>query len=303
MRLSGHITAPQWVRICQIRRQIPGPVSSRDRIIPKARAVPIADIGNIEICYERRGQGQPLLFIGGTGGDLRRPETRFSGPLERGFDVVSFDQRGMGRSSKPDIPTSMADYADDAAGLMRHLGWDEALVVGVSFGGMVAQELVLRHPGRVRKLVLCCTSSGGAGGASFAYHDLPPMSREDRADLILALSDTRHDAAWRKAHPAEYRLLHAYAAADPYAGEPGHAQGAARQLAARAAHDTWDRLPAIRCPVLVMGGRHDAIAPPENPRALAARIAGAELAFFEGGHLFFLEDRRAWDVAAAFLRR
>jgi 3-oxoadipate enol-lactonase len=265
--------------------------------------MPVANIGNIHIYYERRGHGQPLLFIGGTGGDLRRPETRFSGPLERGFDVASFDQRGMGRSSKPDVPTSMADYADDAAGLMAHLGWDTALVVGVSFGGMVAQELVLRHRTRVRKLVLCCTSSGGAGGASFAYHDLPPMSRAEHADLVLSLSDVRRDAAWKKANPAAYRVLHAYAAADPYADEPGHAQGATRQLAARAGHDTWDRLAQIACPVLVMGGRYDAIAPPENSRALAARIPGAELDFFEGGHLFFLEDRRAWEVAAAFLRR
>jgi 3-oxoadipate enol-lactonase len=265
--------------------------------------VPLADIGNIQIYYERRGQGQALLFIGGTGADLRRPETRFSGPLERDFAVAGFDQRGMGRSSKPDLPTAMADYADDAAGLMCHLGWDDALVVGVSFGGMVAQELVLRHPARVRQLVLCCTSSGGAGGASFAFHALPPMSREDRADLTLALSDVRHDDAWKKANPAQHRLLHAHAAADPYADEPGHAQGAARQLAARATHDTWDRLPQIACPVLIMGGCHDGIAPPPNLRALASRIAGAELAFFEGGHLFFLEDRRAWDVAADFLRR
>ena len=265
--------------------------------------MPLVDVGNIEICYERRGSGPALLLIGGTGGDLRRPETRFSGPLDRYFEVVEFDQRGMGRSSKPDIPYCMADYADDAAGLMAHLGWDSALVVGVSFGGMVAQELVLRHPGRVRRLVLCCTSSGGAGGASFPYHELPPMSRQERAELVLSLSDVRRDAAWKAANPAQYRMLHAFAAADPFADEPGHAAGAARQLEARAGHDSWERLAGIACPVLVMGGHHDAIARPENLRALASRIPGAELAFFEGGHLFFLEDKSAYAAMTAFLTR
>jgi 3-oxoadipate enol-lactonase len=171
----------------------------------------------------------------------------------------------------------------------------------VSFGGMVAQELMLRHPGKVRRAVLCCTSSGGEGGSSFAYHKLPPMPREERARLLLPLLDTRHDAAWARAHPERYRTLLALAAADPYADEPGHAEGARRQEAARALHDCWARLPQIRHPLMVMGGRHDAIAPPENIRALAGRIPGAVLRFFEGGHLFMLEDKRAHEEMADFL--
>jgi 3-oxoadipate enol-lactonase len=265
--------------------------------------MPFADVGNIQIWYACRGAGPPLLFIGGTGGDLRRPETRFSGPLGRHFEVLEFDQRGMGRSSKPAIAWTMADHADDAAALMTHLGWDDAVVVGVSFGGMVAQELMLRHPRRVRRAVLCCTSSGGAGGASFPYHALAAMSGQARAELMVSLSDIRRDADWKAANPAQYRMLLAYAAADPFAGEPGHAEGAARQIEARARHDTWDRLPQIACPVLVMGGRYDAIARPANLRALAGRIPGAELAFFEGGHLFFLEDASAYAAMIAFLTR
>ena len=263
--------------------------------------MPFANIGNIELYYERQGAGPPLLFIGGTGGDLRRPETRFFGPLERNFTILTHDQRGMGQSEKPDSPYSMADYADDAAALMDHAGWDQALVVGVSFGGMVAQELVLRHPARVRRLVLCCTASGGAGGASFAYHELPPMSRDARAALQVSLSDVRRTEAWKAGNPAQYRMLHGYAAADPFVDEEGHAAGAARQLAARAGHDTWDRLPQIACPVLVAGGRHDGIARPEVVRALATRIPGARLAFFDGGHLFFLDDPAAWPAIIAFL--
>ncbi len=260
-----------------------------------------AQIGGLSFWYERQGAGAPLLFISGTGCDLRRPETRWFGPLARQFDLLAYDQRGLGQSAKPDRPYTMADYADDAAGLIAFAGWQDAHVVGVSFGGMVAQELVLRHPDRARRLILCCTSSGGAGGSSFAYHTLPPMTRQERASLMLPLADTRHDAAWAAAHPDTYAKIHARIAADPYADEPGHAMGARRQEDARIGHDTWDRLPGIRCPMLVMGGRYDGLAPPENLEALASRIPGAQLRFFEGGHLFMLEDANAFPAMVQFL--
>jgi 3-oxoadipate enol-lactonase len=263
--------------------------------------VPFAELGGRPFYFERHGAGAPLLFLGGTGGDLRRPETRFWGPLARQFDLLTFDQRGMGQSWKGDGPFTMADYADDAAALMQAQGWNAAHVIGVSFGGMVAQELALRHPGKVEKLVLCCTASGGEGGRSFAYHELPKMSREEMAALKVRISDTRHDDAWARANPAEYRLLLQMAAADPFAGEAGHVEGAARQLAARARHDTYARLPGLRCPTLVMGGRHDGIAPPDAVTALAGAIPGAQLRLFEGGHLFMLEDKAAHEAMADFL--
>ena len=184
--------------------------------------------------------------------------------------MLAYDQRGMGRSSKPDAPYSMAGYADDAAGLMDALGWDEALVIGVSFGGMVAQELVLRHPARVRKLVLACTWPGGAGGASFAFHEIPHLAGEARARHLIPIMDLRHDEAWAAAHPEEHAQMVWLGAQAPFAGEPGHAEGARRQLEARARHDTWDRLDQIACPVLIAAGRHDGIALPETQRNLAA---------------------------------
>jgi 3-oxoadipate enol-lactonase len=91
------------------------------------------------------------------------------------------------------------------------------------------------------------------------------------------------------------------ALADPFQGEPGHIEGAARQLAARAHHDTWERLAEVACPVMVMGGRHDGIAKPDVVTALAGRIPGAQLRFFEGGHLFMLEDRDAYPAMVEFL--
>jgi 3-oxoadipate enol-lactonase len=263
--------------------------------------LPFVELGGNPFFFERRGSGPPLLLIGGTGGDLRRPETRFEGPLSRQFEVLTYDQRGLGQSFKGTHAFPMADYADDAAQLMAAQGWADAHVIGVSFGGMVAQELVLRHPSKVRRLILCCTAAGGAGGSSYPYHRLPEMRADELAALKVKISDTRHDDAWARANPQAYKMLCALAAADPYADEPGHRQGAARQIAARAGHDSWDRLPSIGCPVLVAGGRYDGTAPSQVVTALAERIPGAQLRFFEGGHFFMLEDKTAYPAMAEFL--
>src|SRR5437588_756418 len=107
--------------------------------------MPFARLNNLAFYYERSGTGAPLLFISGTGGDLRVKPSAMDGPLPKHFDMLAYDQRGLGQSAKPDVPYTMADYADDAAQLMDFCSWSSALVMGVSFGGMVAQEFALRH--------------------------------------------------------------------------------------------------------------------------------------------------------------
>jgi 3-oxoadipate enol-lactonase len=263
--------------------------------------MPYATANGIELYYERAGSGPPLLFISGTGGDLRMKPNVFDGLLPKSFDLLAYDQRGLGQSAKPDVPYAMADYADDAAALLDSLGWDEALVMGVSFGGMVAQELVLRHPQRVKRLVLACTSPGGAGGASFAFHEIERLKGVARAQHLIPISDVRRTADWAAAHPEAYAQLVELSARDPFEGEPGHAMGAHRQLEARAGHDAWDRLPQIRCPVMIAAGRYDGIALPETQERMARQIPGAKLQFFEGGHLFMIQDRAAVPAMTEFL--
>ncbi len=174
-------------------------------------------------------------------------------------------------------------------------------MVGVSFGGMVAQELALRHPARVKRLVLACTSPGGAGGSSFPFLEIEHLQGEARARHMIPISDTRRDAAWAAAHPDSHAELVAMSATDPFTAEPGRAMGARRQLEARAGHDVWDRLPGLAMPTLIAAGKFDGIALPETQFRLAMQIPGSTLRFFKGGHMFMIQDRMAVAAMIAFL--
>ena len=264
--------------------------------------MPFINTGKIDIYYEQQGEGPRTLFIGGTGGDLRKQPNIMASPLPKNLSLLAYDQRGLGQSGKPDAPYTMADYADDAADLMDALGWDNAAVLGVSFGGMVAQELALRHPEKVTRLVLACTSPGGAGGASYPLHELMDKSPEERARHLLPINDTRCTPEWIEGHPEMYEQMLAMAIADPFADEPGHAMGARRQLEARADHNTWDRLGDIICPTIVCAGKYDALAKPETQDNMIRRLPNAGLHFFEGGHLFMLQDPAAFPAMMKFLK-
>jgi len=255
----------------------------------------------IEIYYEQAGIGPPVLFISGTGGDLRLKPNVFDGPLSRHFQVTAYDQRGLGQTDKPDKPYTMADYADDAAHLLDALGLDQVHVIGVSFGGMVAQEFALRHQSRIRRLVLACTSPGGEGGASFAFHELA-LTGIERAAHMIPISDLRHDAQWAARHPDQYQRMIDMAARDPYADEPGRLEGARRQLEARKGHDTWMRLGQLQMPVMIAAGEYDGIAPKSIQMNLHRQIKDAELHFFDGGHLFLIQDQRAMPAIIQFLK-
>ena len=163
--------------------------------------MPFVAVCDLHIYYEIRGTGPRLLTISGTGGDLRRSPNIFEMPIARYFEILAYDQRGLGQTSRPDIPYTMADYAADANALLDAVEWDRCLVMGISFGGMVAQELALRYPHRVERLVLACTTSGGAGGTSYPLHELADLPVEDYVHRILELSDTRRNSAWQAADP------------------------------------------------------------------------------------------------------
>ena len=266
--------------------------------------MPFVAVRDLQMYYEIRGTGPRLLTISGTGGDLRHTPNIFEIPIARHFEILAYDQRGQGQTSRPDISYTMADYAADANALLDALGWDRCLVMGISFGGMVAQEFALRYSHRAERLVLACTSSGGVGGASYPFHEFADLPVEDYVRRVLQLGDTRRDAAWQAANPARFQALFDQTLAGLRVGadEPGRHIGARRQLEARARHNTYERLPALRMPVYICGGRYDGIATPANLEAIQKQIPGARLELFEGGHLFFIQDPRAFDRIVSFLR-
>jgi len=131
--------------------------------------MPFIQSNGLNIYYEQNGAGDPCLILNGTGSDLRLKPGVMESPLSQSFRVTSFDQRGLGQTDKPNTSYSMRDYAEDAFHLMQKLDLAPCSVLGISFGGMVAQELAIRHSESVSRLALYCTSSGGGGGASIHF--------------------------------------------------------------------------------------------------------------------------------------
>jgi len=264
--------------------------------------VPTERLNGIDLHWERSGEGPRLLFFNGSGSTIERMRPLLA-VYHQNFDVLIHDQRGLGATEIPPGPYTMADYAADAIALVDRLEWDTFRVIGVSFGGMVAQEFAVTVPDRIERMALLCTSPGGDGGSSYPLHELRTMSDADRAAIGMTIMDTRFTPEWLAEHPTDRMFVEAMTAAG--AAEPGseRERGEIEQLAARSTHDVWDRLERVRCPVLVAAGRYDGIAPLANSEALAARLPDAELRVYEGGHGFFAQDPTALPEVIDFLQR
>jgi 3-oxoadipate enol-lactonase len=230
----------------------------------------------------------PLILLEGLGGDI--PGWRRNVPrLAARRPVVAYDFRGNGRSDKPDRPMSMGTFVEDTVALLDHLGIERAHLYGQSFGGIVAQEMALEHPGRVRSLVLACTHPGPAHAVRAGSESNVPKDRP-----YLALYSPRFAAE----HPEHVREDLATGRRNP---QPPHA--ARRQREAMLSWSSWDRLGRIVSPTLVLHGTEDRVIPVANAHLLASRIPGARLVLLEGaGHLYHSEQAEAADAAVlAFL--
>jgi pimeloyl-ACP methyl ester carboxylesterase len=253
------------------------------------RAMPQAAVDGISLFYERRGSGEPLLLIQGMSGTHLAWGDAFLAGLGDDLDVVAYDHRGVGESTPQSDSFTIAQLADDAAGLLDALEWETAHVVGISMGGMVAQELALRHPGRIRTLTLGCTYPGGAE-AELAD---PELIQE----LAGALLSGDRERALRTGFKANLSAAHV---ADEAHWEPFHAMATALpvavplimlQMQAVMGHDTSARLASIAVPTLVVHGTEDRMLPVVNGELIARLIPSARLELLEGvGHMFWWEE-------------
>jgi pimeloyl-ACP methyl ester carboxylesterase len=264
--------------------------------------VPTASVNGISIYYEKHGAGPPLLWIGGLGANIREIPHLIDA-YSRHFSFVAFDARGCGRSDKPDGDCNIAGLADDAAALLDALSLDSALVYGSSMGGMVAQELVLRHPTRVRALVLGCTTAGAMRGVRPSQETVEAMVRNQSLSGDEAL-----EAGWALGYSRGFidsnreQLLARSRHSSEFAAPR---ESYMRQVLAAAQHDAYDRMHQVQCPVLIIHGSEDLMMPVGNAHLLKERIPHAELAILEGlGHGYNLEGQEQADaIVIDFLRR
>jgi 3-oxoadipate enol-lactonase len=261
--------------------------------------MPTAHLNGIDVYYERRGDGPRVLYLNGSGATLAGMQILLDVFTPR-CDLLAADQRGLGETEVPPGPYSMADYATDALALLDHVGWDTARVVGISFGGMVAQELAVTAPDRVERLALLCTSPGGSL-RSYPLHELEGLDPADRAEAYLPILDSRFTPEWLATHESDRNLVTMLAARQANEKSDEVRRGEAEQLGARSHHDVLDRLGRITAPTLVAAGRYDGIAPLPNSEAIASHIAGADLRVYEGGHAFFAQDPAAFPEVLDFL--
>ncbi len=275
------------------------PQGGSTRPIAYDRHVPKLPVAGTELHYERAGDGEPLLLIQGMSGTHLAWGRPFGSLLERSFDCVAFDNRGIGLSGPAEEPFTIAEMAADALGLLDALEVERAHVLGISMGGMIAQELALAHPGRVRSLAIGCSYCGGPGSQLMDPTDFQVLAAAlasgDRERVYRAMWELNLSPGFR-ADESRYAEFHEMASALPVARRTVELQ-----LQAIVAHDTSARLPGLTVPTLVLHGTEDRILGVANGRQIASLVPGSRLKIFERtGHLFWWEHP---ERAAELVRR
>ena len=262
--------------------------------------MPLFERDEISINYQITGTGPRVLFFNGSGATLESSQLLIKA-LSKGCEVLAHDQRGLGLTSIPDGPYTMAQYAADGAALLDHVGWSSCAVIGISFGGMVAQEFAVTYPDRVQRLALLCTSAGGTAGSSYPLHELGALSVDERNAKVTELTDNRFTVEWLATHPDDAAMVRMRGEQGSVHKSADTIRGERLQLGARIGHDVADRLHLITAPTFVSAGRFDGIAPVSNSQEIIARIPDATMAIYEGGHIFTAQDPAAIRDIRSFL--
>jgi len=254
--------------------------------------MPKVKVDDIQIYYEVKGEGFPLVMIMGLGRNSESWDPRLVEGLSKNFKLLMFDNRGAGRTDISNSEYTIKLLADDTAGLMNTSGISKAHILGISMGGMIAQELVLNHPEKVAKLVLCSTCSGGSKAvqpsqkvSEMLTADVSTMSPEEyyrKIYLPLVYTDD-----FIEENP-DFVKLHVQKSLRYPISKAAYM----RQLDAIGKFNTYERLQQIKAPTLVLHGRKDVLVPSENGAILAEAIPNAELVYLEKSAHFLAEEMR-----------
>lgn len=257
--------------------------------------MPKAQSNGIELYYEIHGAGQPLVLISGLGYPLWQWHKMVPFLAEH-FQVITFDNRGVGQSDKPAGPYTAQMLAADTTGLLDALGIEKAIIAGHSMGGFVAQAMALDFPQKVEKLILCSTNFGGP-------HHVPVTS-----EAMKVLTDVTSDALtrfknglavstapdWSEKNPEMIEDWIQWRVANPIDPAPYQAQMAIGFGLMSEAAAFENKLPRLNVPTLILFGAHDKVVPPENASLLAEKIAGSKVMTFpDAGHFFPIEIAEA----------
>ena len=240
--------------------------------------------------YEIHGAGFPFILIRGLSSDVYRWPPSFIEEISKYFKVILFDNRGAGRTDKPDIDYSIKMMAEDTVGLMNALNIEKAIILGFSMGGSIAQEIVLNYPERVKRLVLCGAGSGGlhrVAASDEVYESLTSnregLTPEETIRNSLPLLFTKNFIENNPDKIDEFVARSILAIIPPYSYR--------RQLAAIFKYESYSRLRNIKVPTFVISGKEDILVPPQNSEILSENIPGAKLIMLDGlAHDIFSQD-------------
>lgn len=247
--------------------------------------MPLTDSNGTKIYWEEDGAGDPLLMIMGLG-YTHEMWYRSRPVLSKHLRMILFDNRGVGKSGQPEGPYTIGQMADDAAAVLDAAGVEKAHVMGMSMGGMIAQEFALRYPARVRKLVLGCTACGGPHAV---------RAEQGAVDMLTARARMTKEEAAEAAVPFIYdpatpreRIDEDLAVRNPLFPS---VEAYSAQLAGIFKWQSYDRLGEIAAPALVIHGEHDRLIPPGNARVIAERIPGSKLVILPDASHIFVTDQ------------
>jgi pimeloyl-ACP methyl ester carboxylesterase len=221
--------------------------------------MPTVKVNDITMYYETRGEGEPLLVIWGIGGEIPSLIGELAERMRGNYRVIHFDNRGSGRTEKPDMPYSIEMMADDTAGLMDAIGIRSAHILGISTGSRIALAIAARHPDKVRSLVL----------------NVAAARSPDREDPEAAAAFERLRVAMTQPGFAETVLVH-----------PPSVASFKRQFEALREFDGRSLLGQIGAPVLIVNGTQDRSTPVRYAEELRAGIPGARLVLVDSHHMF-----------------
>ncbi len=243
-----------------------------------------ATIGDVSLYYETSGSGEPVLLISGLGGNSEL-WCRQTPVLSTQYQVICFDNRGSGRSDAPPGPYTVKEMASETVQLLDALGIAAAHVVGSSMGGMIAQEVAIQYPDKALSLTLIATQCGGTHAFG---------AETENAAALEQLATTEMDPEERARSWVPYTLSESFAEAHPDLVEeyvrvsalhPPMKAGLQAQWCALMGDDSWDRLPCVTAPALIIQGDKDLLVPVENADVLGVRIPESRVVIIPGaGH-------------------